>query len=207
MAPLSHPIITLEEAYLSPSVRAYLAASSYPDPNDEAGLTGIVTPSLMEFGAERLSSMDASGISLQIVSHVPNPLPLDIRTAVAVNDEIHAHIQAQPRGRFAAFATLPMAHPSAAASELTRCIRSLSFVGALIDSNCGGRFYDDPFFHPVFEAAARLNVPVYIHPCPNEAVKKVLYAGHYHLPQRVHVGVARGSRDLVPPAVRVRAVR
>lgn len=179
MAPLSHPIITLEEAYLSPSVRAFLSASSYPDPNDESGLTGFVTSSLMEFGAERLSSMDASGISLQIVSHVPNPLPLDVSTAVSVNSEVHAHIKSQPQGRFAAFATLPMAHPTAAASELTRCVQELGFVGALIDSNCGGRFYDDAFFHPVFEEAARLDVPIYIHPCPNEAVKKVLYAGNY----------------------------
>lgn len=96
-----------------------------------------------------------------------------------MNDELHANITAQPAGRFAAFATLSMAYPEDAAKELQRCVQELGFVGALIDSNCGGRFYDDAFFWPVFEAAVALDVPLYIHPCPNEAVKKVLYEGNY----------------------------
>ncbi|OAG05565.1 amidohydrolase 2 [Paraphaeosphaeria sporulosa] len=179
MAPLSHPIITLEEAFLSPHVPSFYAAQNHPDPHAESGLTGFATPSLFEFGAQRLSSMNDNGISLQIVSHVPSPLPLDVRTAAAVNDDVAAKIAANPAGRFAAFATLPMRYPEDAAKELRRCVRELGFVGALIDSNCGGRFYDDSTFFPVFAAAADLDVPIYIHPCPNEAVKQLLYAGNY----------------------------
>ncbi|KAJ4302751.1 hypothetical protein N0V90_001641 [Kalmusia sp. IMI 367209] len=179
MAPPTHPIITLEEAWLSKHVRAFLAANSFPDPNAEDGLTGFVTSSLMELGPQRLQSMDDNGISLQVISHVPNPLPLDVDTARKVNDELSSTIHAQPAGRFAAFATLPMKHPSEAAAELRRCVQDLGFVGALIDSNCGGRFYDDAVFWPVFEAAAELDVPIYMHPCPNEAVRKLLYAGNY----------------------------
>lgn len=179
MPPLTHPIITLEEAFLSKHVRAFLASNNHPDPNAEDGLTGYVTASLMEFGPERLASMDKNGISLQTISHVPNAVPLDVSTARAVNDEIAAHIKANPAGRFAAFATLPMQYPEDAARELRRCIKDLGFLGALIDSNCGGRFYDERAFRPVFSTAAELNVPIYIHPCPNEAVKKVLYEGNY----------------------------
>jgi predicted TIM-barrel fold metal-dependent hydrolase len=58
-------------------------------------------------------------------------------------------------------------------------VKELGFVGALIDSNCGGAFYDEPAFFPAFAAAAELDVPIYIHPCANEAVKKVLYEGSY----------------------------
>jgi predicted TIM-barrel fold metal-dependent hydrolase len=179
MAPLAHPIITLEEAFLSKHARAFYAASNYPDPNAEEGLTGFVTEQLMEFGATRLTSMDTNGISLQIVSHVPCPLPLDVPTARAVNDDVASHIAANPAGRFAAFATLPMKYPAEAAAELRRCVKELGFVGALIDSNCGGAFYDAPAFFPVFATAADLDVPMYIHPCANEAVKNVLYAGNY----------------------------
>ncbi|KAF2446295.1 amidohydrolase 2 [Karstenula rhodostoma CBS 690.94] len=177
--PLPHPLITLEEAFLSPHVQSFYAAQNHPDPHAPSGLTGYATSALLEFGAARLSSMDANGISLQIVSHVPNPLPLDIPTAQAVNDDAAAHIVANPAGRFAAFATLPMKYPPAAAAELRRCVEELGFVGALVDSNCGGAFYDDADFLPVFAAAADLDVPVYIHPCPNEAVKQLLYAGNY----------------------------
>ncbi|KAL1608338.1 hypothetical protein SLS60_003279 [Paraconiothyrium brasiliense] len=179
MASFDHPIITLEEAFLSPHARSFYSSSNFPDPNAEDGLTGYATAPLMEFGPQRLSSMDSNGISLQIVSHVPNPLPLDTRTARAVNDDVAAHIKNMPAGRFAAFATLPMKSPEDAVTELRRCVKELDFVGALIDSNCGGRFYDDAFFWPVFEAAADLDVPIYIHPCPNEAVKKILYSGNY----------------------------
>ncbi|KAJ4353948.1 uncharacterized protein N0V89_005680 [Didymosphaeria variabile] len=179
MPPSNHPIVTLEEAFLSPHVRSFYASSNFPDPNAEDGLTGYATASLMEFGPQRLSSMDSNGISLQIVSHVPNPLPLDASTARAVNDDVAAHIKNMPEARFAAFATLPMKYPEDAVAELRRCVKELGFVGALIDSNCGGRFYDDSFFWSVFDTAVDLDVPIYIHPCPNEAVKKVLYSGNY----------------------------
>jgi len=176
---MNHPIITLEEAWLSSHVREFYRANSLADPNAEDGLTGYATAPLMEFGAKRLGSMDQNGIRLQVVSHVPNPHPLEVEVASKVNDELHQLVKGMPDGRFAAFATLPMKHPDAAATELKRCVQELGFLGTLVDSNCGGRFYDDAFFWPVFEAATELDVPVYIHPCPNERVKQVLYAGNY----------------------------
>ncbi|THZ85327.1 hypothetical protein D6C84_03386, partial [Aureobasidium pullulans] len=66
--------------------------------------------------------------------------------------------------RYAAFALLPMASPSAAASELERCVKQHKFVGALINNHCNGTFYDGESFRPVFAKAEELDVPIYIHP-------------------------------------------
>lgn len=174
----SYPLITLEEHWLAQSVRDFYVANDTKHPNDENGLVGFVTPALMELGETRLKSMDESGVSLQIISHAPNSLALDLATCEKVNNELHARIKSQP-GRFKGFATLPMAHPEAASKELHRCIKDLGFIGTLIDSNCEGKFYDDPSFWPVFEAAAELDVPVYLHPAPNLQTKPLLYDGNY----------------------------
>lgn len=173
-----YPTITVEEHWLSQSVRDFYVAKGAQDPYDEGGLIGGLTSTLMEFGGTRLQSMDKGSIDLQVVSHAPNTLALDIATCIKVNNELDGLTKIRP-GRFAGFATLPMADPKAASKELHRCVRELGFVGALIDSNCEGRFYDDPYFWPVFEAAEELDVPIYLHPSPNEQTKHLLYDGHY----------------------------
>lgn len=173
-----YPLITLEEHWLSQSVRDFYDANDANDPNDEDGLVGTVTHALMEIGDTRLKAMDDSGVSLQILSHAPNTLALDLATCVKANNELHERMKSRP-GRFGGFATLPMAHPEAASKELRRCVQDLKFVGTLIDSNCEGRFYDNPSFWPVFDAAAELDVPVYLHPAPNAQTKPLLYDGNY----------------------------
>ena len=68
--------------------------------------------------------------------------------------------------------------PVAAAAELERCVTKLGFCGALVDGTVGGLFLDDARFLPVFEAAERLGVPVYLHPAPPpEPVKQVYFSG------------------------------
>ena len=48
----------------------------------------------------------------------------------------------------------------------------------MISGTIGGRFLDDPFFSPILETAARLNVPVYLHPGPPpKPVADVYYTG------------------------------
>lgn len=174
-----YPTITVEEHWLSQHVRDFYVSQNEPDPNDESGLLGRYTPPLMDFGAQRLKEMDEANVGIQVVSHVNNTITLDVATCIKVNDELAERIKQHP-GRFAGFATLPMIDPPAAAAELHRCIITLNFVGAMIDSNCSGRFYDDASFRPVFETAQSLDVPIYIHPSPNPATKPLLYDGNYH---------------------------
>jgi uncharacterized protein len=126
--------------------------------------------------------MDAAGIDMQVLSVVlPAPRMLPAETAVPLaqkaNGELHAMVTAHP-DRFAAFAALPVTVPDAAAAELQRAVSDLGFAGAMISGTIGGRFLDDPFFRPILETAARLDVPVYLHPAPPpKPVADAYYAG------------------------------
>jgi predicted TIM-barrel fold metal-dependent hydrolase len=137
---------------------------------------------LGDLGAVRLRDMDAAGITLQLLS-LTWPAPQDLAPATAValarqaNDLLAEAVRAHP-DRFAGFATLPTPDPAAAAGELERAVTSLSFKGALIHGAPGGRFMDDPAFWPIFAAAERLDVPIYLHPAlPPAAVRDTYYAG------------------------------
>ena len=169
-----YPFITLEEHFLADAARAFYAANGTQHPDDG----GFVTAQLEEIGDERLTSMDDSGVSLQVISHSPNSLALDLTTCVEVNNELKDKICPYP-DRFRGFATLPMKYPEDASKELYRCVQDLHFLGALIDSNCEGKFYDDRSYWPVFEAAVDLDVPLYLHPNINEQTKPLLYDGNY----------------------------
>src|SRR3984885_13340651 len=80
---------------------------------------------LLDVGAGRLADMDASGISLQVLSisaSLIDKMEPSAGHAVAcdANDAMAAAVQAHP-DRFAAFATLALQDPAKAAAEFERC--------------------------------------------------------------------------------------
>ena len=66
--------------------------------------------------------------------------------------------------RFQGFATLATPAPAAAAQELERAVTELGLNGALVFGRTGERNLDHPDNWPIFEAAASLRAPLYIHP-------------------------------------------
>jgi predicted TIM-barrel fold metal-dependent hydrolase len=71
-----------------------------------------------------------------------------------------------------------MLDPQAAVAELERTVGDHGFVGALINGHVDGRYLDDRFFWPVFEAAEALGVPIYLHPTvPPQPVIETYYQG------------------------------
>jgi predicted TIM-barrel fold metal-dependent hydrolase len=139
-------------------------------------------PKLLDLTAGRIADMDEAGIDLQVLSLVSTGIDsLDAATATSlvrdVNDELASAVRAHPT-RFAGFASLALKEPHTAAAELDRCVTRLGFPGALVDGTTGGVFLDDPSFLPVFEAAAHLNVPIYLHPAPPpEPVRQAYFSG------------------------------
>lgn len=122
-----------------------------------------------DVGARRLKFMDESGIDMQVISYgsgspqgISDP-KIAVELCREANDEL-AHLIKQNPTRFAGFATLPVADPIAAAAELERAIKVLGFKGALLAGTFQGKFFDELEFFPIFEKAAKLNVPVYLHP-------------------------------------------
>ena len=170
--------ITLEEHFVTESFLRATGAYGKTVPPQLAALQ----PKLLDLGAGRIAAMDEAGIDLQVLSLAAMGFDaLDAATASAlardVNDELAASVAAHPK-RLAGFATLALKDAVGAVAELERCVTRLGFRGALVDGTTEGLFLDDPRFLPVFEAAAQLGVPVYLHPAPPpETVKQAYFSG------------------------------
>lgn len=165
------PLLTLEEHYMDASLE-----------NEPEGLAAHmpVPPQLgaklLSLDSERINDMDASSVSLQVLSHAP----LDTTPArcTQINNSLQKSISKHPT-RFAGFALLPLSDPAAAAKELERCVKDLGFVGALLDNHLHGKFYDDVSFWPIFEKAEELDVPIYLHPTFASEDMMGRYRGNY----------------------------
>jgi predicted TIM-barrel fold metal-dependent hydrolase len=174
--------ITLEEHFLTQS---FLRATAQADSTSIPPQIAALQPKLLDLGAGRIAAMDEAAVDLQILSLAASGLDaLDAASAIPltrdINDELAAAIRQNP-ARLAGFAILPLKDPNAAAAELERCITQLGFCGAMVDgttstsgapalnaqpSDPASLFLDDPRFLPIWEAAAHLNVPIYLHPAP-----------------------------------------
>jgi predicted TIM-barrel fold metal-dependent hydrolase len=172
-------IIALEEHFQLAEIKE---AAARLLPNAHQGFYDPPTAQLEDLGAGRLQAMDAMGIDIQVLSHQASGIPqLPAAEAVAlsrtINDQLAEVIHAHP-DRFAGFATLPTPDPEAAARELERSVNTLGFKGAMIHGRTNDRFLDDPTFRPILEAAAALDVPIYLHPAPPpRAVWNAYYEG------------------------------
>jgi 2,3-dihydroxybenzoate decarboxylase len=133
--------------------------------------------------------MDRGGIEVMFLSlNSPGPQAVSQRQravdlARRANDYLAEGVSKNP-GRFQAFAALAMQNPDAAAAELTRCVKTLGFRGALVngfsqvDQEDSAVYYDLPQFWPFWETAEALGVPVYLHPRDQLASRLQAYEGH-----------------------------
>ncbi len=172
------PVITLEEHFVTQS---YLQATGVYGQGAAPQLAEL-QPKLLDIGAGRIAAMDEASIDFQVLSLAAMGFDaLDAASATPlardINDELANAVRAHP-DRFGGFATLALKDPSKEAIELERCITRLGFHGALLNGTTGGLFLDDSRFLPVFEAAAQLNVPIYLHPAPPpEVVDRAYFSG------------------------------
>lgn len=116
------PLITLEEHYISRE-----AGSSH-----FAGFPQELITKLESLGEERIKDLDNGGVSIQVISHGPLESSPDV--CLKANNELAQAISRNPT-RLAGFSVLPMTDPKAAANELSRCVKDIGFVGALVDNH------------------------------------------------------------------------
>ena len=177
-------IVALEEHYTVPRIVAgispdAIARRGFPGP-DFVWAQTTKRHELADLGRARLDDMDASGITVQVLSVagpgadlVPGQPGIDL--ARAYNDAL-AEACARHPTRYRGFAHLPMLAPEAAADELERTVKDLGFHGVLVNGATDGRFLDDPMFEPILAKAETLDLPIYLHPgIPTQAVRSAYY--------------------------------
>lgn len=124
---------------------------------------------------ERFRVMDGFENYRQVISLGMPPLEsmgtpeTTTELATLANDGL-ADLVARFPERFPGFlASLPMNAPEAAVREIERIFSTNSgAVGIQIHSNVNGAPLDDPQFLPIFEAAAKYDRPVFLHPSRGE---------------------------------------
>ena len=120
----------------------------------------------------RLADLDQEGIDLQVLYPttllaIPFFSDKDYATALcrAYHNYVAERIKGEPRLR--AVAVVPLQDPSSAVQEMRRAVTELGFVGVMVTPVVGDgsnyKHLDHPDFFPVFEEAARLNIPVSVH--------------------------------------------
>ena len=114
-----------------------------------------------QFGAHDYSQIISLGMPPLEALGAPE---LVVELARIANDS-QAELVRQYPARFPGFlASLPMNAPEAAAREADRALGELGAAGLQVHTNINGLPLDDPRFLPVFEAAARHDRPVLLHP-------------------------------------------
>jgi predicted TIM-barrel fold metal-dependent hydrolase len=176
-------IIAVEEHFLSPDVRAsWAAASSAGQDGGESLHLGEMEERLEELSEARISRMDEGGVDMQVLSltspGLHNLAPAEgISLARRTNDLIAATVATRP-DRFDGFATMATTAPQEAATELERCVLDLGMKGGMLFGRTLDRNLDHPDFLPIFEMAAHLRVPLFIHPqVPSRAIRDAYYSG------------------------------
>ena len=137
---------------------------------------------LAEVGERRIAAMDQAGLDVQVISLTSPglhdlPAAEGARLQIQTNDRIAELVRSRP-DRFQGLATLATPAPDAGARELERAVTALGLNGALLFGRTGERNLDHPRNWPIFEAAASLRAPLYIHPqVPQQRVQSALYGG------------------------------
>lgn len=175
-------LIGIEEHFLTADIRAAWAASPIGQEGTAGFDRGEIEERLDDLGERRLELMDESGVDIQVLSVTTPALhnlePQEsVNLARQTNDLVAATVAKYP-ARFQGFATLPTAAPEEAALELERGVTRLGLVGTMLCGRTREKNLDHPDFLPMFETAARLRVPVFLHPqVPQRAVREVYYSG------------------------------
>jgi aminocarboxymuconate-semialdehyde decarboxylase len=116
----------------------------------------------------RIEDMDNMGLSLQVISPMPELLSYWMAPAAAaqllryINEQL-AQMVALSGGRLCALGAVPLQDMDLALAELDYVIDTLGFAGVEIGSNINGKPPGAPEFAPFFAAAEAKGAAVFVH--------------------------------------------
>jgi aminocarboxymuconate-semialdehyde decarboxylase len=116
----------------------------------------------------RIASLDARGITLQLVA----PPPRIVSDAAWCADRLFARqlnqqtaaVVAESGGRLAGLAVPALADPEFAVAEVCRAMDEDGLVGVALPTSAAGQPLDNGPFEPLFAECARRGCPVFMHP-------------------------------------------
>ena len=117
---------------------------------------------------DRLETLDAAGTDTQIIGlGALQPYGPDLATATRAArtaNEVYAAELQRHGDRFAAFGTLPLAHPDAAAAEAEYCLDQLAFPGLGLGCSIGGLALDAAGLDPLWALLDDRRAVIHLHP-------------------------------------------
>jgi aminocarboxymuconate-semialdehyde decarboxylase len=141
----------------------------YHAPPDVVLEPGTTLPPYLYDEALILDALDRRGLDAAVLGPSPEefyywaPSAVGARIAAVQNDGMSELVRSHA-DRVVGLATLPMQDPERAAAELDRAVTALGLRGAEICTHVNGRDLDHPRLRPVYAAASRLRVPLFLHP-------------------------------------------
>jgi predicted TIM-barrel fold metal-dependent hydrolase len=117
----------------------------------------------------RIKDMDAAGTDIQFLFPTQisitslNEGALGAALCRAYNDWLFGLVK-NAQDRLWPVAAIPWGDPESMVPELRRCVKELGFRAAHVASYTFSRMIDDPAFEPFYAEAAKLNVPLMVHP-------------------------------------------
>lgn len=139
-----------------------------------------------DIGEQRIQFMDKNGVYAQIIGYGNNsPMHLSkengaIELCQLANNELSKACH-KYAGRFYGYVTLPVDDVQASVKELKRAVKELGLVGVMINGPFQGHFLDEERFYPIFETAAELDVPIYLHPTEvSKELRNYYYCGNWN---------------------------
>jgi len=137
----------------------------------------------------RRKVMDKFGIDMQVLtlaSPLPDSLPLskeEVIRACKIANQAIAEISEKDQDRFVGIACIPMNQPDVAVDMMREAVDELGLKGFQVNSNIRGVPLDSERFTSIFDTAARLDVPILIHPTFPISYKGREYEQEYDLAQ------------------------
>ena len=141
-------------------------------------------PKLIESVDQRLAGMAAQGVSCQVLSVWPDifayglPGPIGARWHRLLNESLSELCNKHP-GEFALFASVPLPDAASAAREAEHAMRQLGAAGLVVAANVEGVNLGEVALDEFWDAAVKLDAPVFIHPVeamPSRRVAKFALA-------------------------------
>jgi len=117
--------------------------------------------------AQRIATMDAQGIDVQVLSINPYWYKAERDVAeklIQIQNEKLAEACAAHPDRFVAFASVALQHPDLAVRQLEEGVKKYGLRGAAIGGSVDGLEISDAKFNPFWAKAEQLSVVVFIHP-------------------------------------------